>query len=122
MFLVLSSGLSECGNVNGIEILGLNFSINDNCTACMACVRVCPVEAISVTREELHIIKDSCIECGLCVPACFHEAIDVHGELDRCRASIEANRAALILPTEAIVFFYPATPEQLINACYTAVF
>jgi diguanylate cyclase (GGDEF)-like protein len=122
MFLVPTSGLSECGNVNGIEILGLNFSINDNCTACMACVRVCPVEAISVTPEELHIVKDSCIECGLCVPACFHEAIDVHGELDRCRASIEANRAALILPTEAIVFFYPATPEQLINACFTAGF
>ncbi len=109
-------------NRDGIGILGLTFSINDNCTACMACVRVCPVEAISVTHDELHIVEDSCIECGLCVPACFHEALDVQGDLERCRSAVEAKRAALILPTEAIVFFYPATPEQLINACFTAGF
>jgi diguanylate cyclase (GGDEF)-like protein len=88
----------------------------------MACVRVCPVEAISVTPDELRIVKDSCIECGLCVPACYHEAIDVQGDLKRCREAVEAKRAALILPTEAIVFFYPATPEQLINACFSAGF
>lgn len=88
----------------------------------MACVRVCPVEAISVSLDELHIVGDSCIECGLCVPACFHEAIDVQGDLKRCREAVEANRAALILPTEVIVFFYPATPEQLINACFAAGF
>lgn len=102
--------------------MGLNFSINDKCTSCMACVRVCPVEAISVTHDLVRIIGDSCIECGLCVPACFHEAIDVQGDLARCRTAVEANRAALILPTEAIVYFYPATPEQLINACFTAGF
>ncbi len=102
--------------------MGLNFSINDKCTACMACVRVCPVEAISVTHDIVRIIGDSCIECGLCVPACFHEAIDVQGDLRRCQIAVEANRAALILPTEAIVYFYPATPEQLINACFTAGF
>lgn len=113
---------SERRNRDGIGILGLNFSINGNCTACMACVRVCPVEAISVTHDEVTIVGDSCIECGLCVPACFHEAIDVQGELDRCRAAIAADRAALILPTEAIVYFYPATPEQLINACFAAGF
>jgi diguanylate cyclase (GGDEF)-like protein len=112
----------ERGTRDGIEILGLKFSINDKCTACMACVRVCPVEAISVAGDEVRIVEESCIECGLCVPACFHEALDVRGDLERCNASIEAGRAALILPTEVIVFFYPATPEQVINACFTAGF
>lgn len=102
--------------------MSLKFSINDKCTACMACVRVCPVEAISVTGDEIHIVDDSCIECGLCVPACFHDALDVRGDLERCEAAIEAGRAALILPTEVIVFFYPATPEQVINACFAAGF
>jgi len=88
----------------------------------MACVRVCPVEAISVAGDEVRIVEDSCIECGLCVPACFHEALDVQGDLERCRSAIEAGRAALILPTEVIVFFYPATPEQVINACFAAGF
>lgn len=107
---------------DGIEILSLNFSINDKCTSCMACVRVCPVEAISVTGEDVRIVEDSCIECGLCVPACFHEAIDVQGDIDRCRAALESGRATLILPTEVTVFFYPATPEQVINACFSAGF
>jgi diguanylate cyclase (GGDEF)-like protein len=88
----------------------------------MACVRVCPVEAISVKGDEVSIVEDSCIECGLCVPACFHEAIDVQGDLDRCLSAVESGRATLILPTEIIVFFYPATPEQVINACYSAGF
>ena len=88
----------------------------------MACVRVCPVEAISVAGDEVSIVEDSCIECGLCVPSCFHEAIDVKGDLDRCLSSLEAGRATLILPTEVIVFFYPATPEQVINACFSAGF
>lgn len=102
--------------------MGLEFSINDNCTACMACVRVCPVEAISVDGSEVEIVGETCIECGLCVPACYHDAIDVLGEIDRCRAAIDAGRAVLILPTEVSVYFYPATPEQLINACFEAGF
>ncbi|MGI9038709.1 MAG: [Fe-Fe] hydrogenase large subunit C-terminal domain-containing protein, partial [Gemmatimonadota bacterium] len=88
----------------------------------MACVRVCPVEAISVSGSEVTIVGDTCIECGLCVPACYHDAIDVVGELNLCRASVKAGRAALILPAEVTVAFYPATPEQIINACYAAGF
>jgi diguanylate cyclase (GGDEF)-like protein len=102
--------------------VGLDFSINDKCTACMACVRVCPVEAISVSGSEVEIVGETCIECGLCVPACYHDAIDVLGEVDRCRAALDDGRAVLILPTEVSVYFYPATPEQVINACFEAGF
>ncbi|MEE9207237.1 MAG: diguanylate cyclase [Gemmatimonadota bacterium] len=102
--------------------MGLEFSINDKCTRCMACVRVCPVDAIAVTDDEVRIVGDACIECGLCVPSCFHAAIDVTGQIAECRAAIEAGLAVLILPSEAFVFFFPATPEQLMNACYAAGF
>lgn len=102
--------------------MSLKFSINEKCTACMACVRVCPVEAIAVAGSDIRIVENTCIECGLCVPACHHDAIDVHGDLDRCVAAVETGRAALILPAEATVYFYPATPEQLINACFAAGF
>ncbi len=102
--------------------MGLEFSINHKCTRCMACVRVCPVDAISVTDDEVRIVGDACIECGLCVPSCFHEAIDVKGQIDECRTALEADSAVLILPSEAFVFFFPATPEQVMNACYAAGF
>lgn len=106
----------------GMGSVGLKFSINDNCTACMACVRVCPVEAIAVSGSDVEIVEETCIECGLCVPACYHDAIDVLGELNRCRAALADRRAVLILPAEVVVYFYPATPEQLINACHAAGF
>jgi diguanylate cyclase (GGDEF)-like protein len=31
---------------------------------------------------------------------------------------LRSGRALLIIPPEAVVFFYPSTPEQLLNACY----
>ena len=102
--------------------MGLRFSINDNCTSCMACVRVCPVEAIAVSGQDIRIVEDSCIECGLCVPSCHHDAIDVVGDFDRCLDSITAGRAVLVLPAEVGVYFYPAIPEQILNACFAAGF
>ena len=98
--------------------MSLRFSINDRCVSCMACVRVCPVEAIAVSGDDVRIADETCIECGLCVPACHHDAIDVVGDLLAVRTALEEHTAVLILPAEAIVYFYPATPEQLINACY----
>ncbi|MFQ5888561.1 MAG: diguanylate cyclase [Gemmatimonadota bacterium] len=102
--------------------MNLSFSVNDNCTACMACVRVCPVEAIAVSGNEVRIVGETCIECGLCVPACHHDAIDVVGDIREVREAIEKDRAILILPAEVAVSFHPATPEQIINACFRAGF
>lgn len=117
-----SGGIGRISTATETETVGLKFSINDKCTACMACVRVCPVEAVSISGSEVAIVEDTCIECGLCVPACYHDAIDVVGDAARCRDALDRGRVALILPTEAVVFFYPATPEQLINACFDAGF
>jgi ferredoxin len=102
--------------------VSLKFSINEKCTSCMACVRVCPVEAIAVTGSQVRIDASACIECGLCVPSCYHDAIDVVGDIDRCVESIDADRAVLILPNEISVYFFPATPEQILNACFEAGF
>lgn len=102
--------------------MSLSLSINDRCVACMACVRVCPVEAISVRGSDLEIVDSTCTECGFCVPACPHDAIDVVGDTGSVEEAIEGGVAVLILPSEAVVGFYPATPEQLVNACLAAGF
>ena len=70
----------------------------------------------------VRIEEGSCIRCGLCVPACPHDAIEVTGELGRAMAVAARGGGVLILSPEAAAHFYPATPEQVVNACYAAGF
>ena len=51
----------------------------DNCIECTACVSVCPTEALSVDRKEMHVSfdHDKCIACELCIPACPYEAMQI---------------------------------------------
>jgi diguanylate cyclase (GGDEF)-like protein len=92
------------------------------CVGCLACVRVCPTGAIEVQDPVVRIEESACIRCGLCVPACPHDAIEVTGELGKAMAVASRGGGVLILAPEAAAHFYPATPEQVVNACYAAGF
>jgi diguanylate cyclase (GGDEF)-like protein len=94
----------------------------DLCVACLACVRVCPADAVEVIGEDVRIIDEACTRCGLCLPACPHEAIVAVGDYARALELASTGRSLLILSVEAAAFFYPATPEQVVNACYGAGF
>ncbi len=49
----------------------------EKCTGCTACVRVCPVNAISGERKQPHTIdQDKCTRCGMCIEKCRFDAID----------------------------------------------
>ena len=46
------------------------------CKGCTACVRKCPVGAITGKVKEVHVIDaDKCIKCGACKAACRFNAI-----------------------------------------------
>ena len=49
-------------------------------------------------------------------------AVKVNGEIGRALAIAAKGDGVLILSPESVAHFYPATPEQLINACYEAGF
>jgi len=45
------------------------------CTGEMACLKVCPVEAIRIRNSKAHMIEEKCIDCGECVKVCKEAAI-----------------------------------------------
>ena len=50
--------------------------VSEKCTKCQACVRNCPVKAISgSTKEVAFINKEKCIKCNLCYEKCNFMAI-----------------------------------------------
>ncbi len=70
----------------------------------------------------LQVVDEACIRCGQCLPACPHGAVKVNGEIGKALAIASQGDGVLILSPESAAHFYPATPEQLINACYCAGF
>lgn len=99
----------------------MDFRIDpDRCVACLACVRVCPSEAVAVEGEKVWIVDETCTRTGLCLSACPHDAIIAVGDGTRALELAMGRRAVLILSVESAAHFYPATPEQVVNACYAA--
>lgn len=96
----------------------------DRCVACLACIRVCPTDAIIWPPEAavVEVMDRACILCGECLPACPHDAIRAEGALGRALAIAEQGDGALLLSPEAVAHFPEYTPEQLVNACLEAGF
>ncbi|MDR2933190.1 MAG: 4Fe-4S binding protein [Oscillospiraceae bacterium] len=55
----------------------LRYTINaEKCTGCTLCSRKCPVDAITGTVKNAHVIDpDKCIKCGKCAEVCRFKAV-----------------------------------------------
>lgn len=45
---------------------------------CRSCLKSCPIEAVSLTKEKLPEFEDFCTGCGLCAQACPAEPVAIH--------------------------------------------
>ena len=56
---------------------GLYVESSDECTGCGTCIEICPVGAISLSKDR-SIISAACKGCGRCVPVCPMGAINMN--------------------------------------------
>ena len=76
--------------------------------------RLAPSEGIT--------LWSTCLECGFTVPTTHRTPDERFGQLEEAERRLRGGKAALIVPSEAVLYFYPATPEQVVNAGIEAGF
>lgn len=54
------------------------LKIKDSCTGCGICVKICPVQALSISEEKRAVVSEDCTLCSICVDSCPFESLEVH--------------------------------------------
>lgn len=80
------------------------FQINkEKCTLCFACVRVCPVKAIEVKKNNdfATILPNRCVGCGSCYTICPYGAISYRDSKEEAKALLNSNnnKVAIVAPS-----------------------
>jgi len=91
------------------------LSVPDACTACEACVEVCPEHAISMENDLPVINEIMCSGCGACIPACEENALDQQGLTDK---QLKANIKGALEGSEAELKIIAFVEQE---TAYTAV-
>jgi len=69
-----------CHNPEGLTMEPELMWFDVRCIGARDCIKVCPVDALRLTRDGMNIDRELCDACGLCQEACPAGAIEVVGK------------------------------------------
>ncbi len=108
----------EFAPLSGTAAFGTINLDRNACTLCMACVSVCPAQALSAGNQtpQLKFIESQCLQCGICQQACPEQAIDLQPRfiLD----SVKARQLRLLYEEKPFYCIHckkPFATESMIN-------
>lgn len=61
-------------NKTNWHLIAADFSVQDNCIKCQKCIRICPVDNITITDDNIQFL-DKCVACLGCYHRCPQKAI-----------------------------------------------
>ncbi len=81
---------------------------SENCTGCSKCVKVCPMDAISLktievndkNRKVVEVNNDRCVGCGVCVGNCNFDAINMEFRDSRVFTPVSLNHKLVLQAIE----------------------
>ena len=85
------------------------------CHGCMACMRVCPTQAIRVRHQHAVMLEDRCIDCGECIKVCAKSAIV---SLTESATALGQHESTVAIPSPALYtqFGGEVTPGTILQA------
>ncbi|MDT8444009.1 MAG: sigma 54-interacting transcriptional regulator [Desulfuromonadales bacterium] len=96
--------------------MGQIITVKENCRKCYACVRNCPVKAISVHRDYAEVIDNRCIGCGKCIKSCSQKAKVIADHVGECRNLLAGDTPPIaILGCSHPAFFHDLRSGQLVT-------
>jgi len=68
-------GFLNTGFIKKVSLMDKDYSVNNNCTGCTICEKVCPVKNIEMANSK-PVFKNHCEQCVACIQFCPQKAIN----------------------------------------------
>lgn len=86
------------------------------CRNCYKCVRICPVNAISLTEDQACIEEERCIFCGKCYMVCPQDARDIIGDEYRVKGLIKNGKKVYASISSAFSTYFSSSSLKQMGA------
>ncbi|MBM7854856.1 diguanylate cyclase (GGDEF)-like protein/putative nucleotidyltransferase with HDIG domain [Desulfohalotomaculum tongense] len=91
------------------------YTDNKLCVQCYACVRVCPVNAISFQNGKATIAKEDCILCGSCAKVCSQGAKLLFNDVPMVQKWLDRQEETVAIVAPSFAASFTCKPRQLIG-------